>query len=418
MSKTPWCVGPSSPTRPARSIAKHDVESLQADVVDDLVEGALQEGRVDRGDRLGALEREARRRTAPPAARRCRRRSSARAAPSGGCSRPVPEFIAAVMPTTRSSRRHSSTSASPKTFVYCGGGGASARAGTRLGAGAGAPLAIDFGLAACHFSMPSRPPSSAGAKPLPLTVATWTTTGRSAASASRSASRSVRHVVAVDDADVGPVELLPQQAGRPERLDRLLQLRAEPLEARADAAGQLRQAALDALAGVPQLRVQADAVEVARQRADVRRDRHAVVVEHDDDRRAEPAGLVDRLERDAAGHRAVADHRDDLAVLAVAAAHRLLDPDRVADRGRGVAGAHDVVLGLLDRAERRQAAVLADRRELVAAAREDLVRVGLVADVPEDLVASASRAASAARRRARRCRGWRRSGRRSRRPCR
>ena len=40
-----------------------------------------------------------------------------------------------------------------------------------------------------------------------------------------------------------------------------------------------------------------------------------------------------------------------------------------------------------DRAERREAAVLADRVELVAAAGEDLVRVGLVADVPEDLVA-------------------------------
>ena len=68
-------------------------------------------------------------------------------------------------------------------------------------------------------------------------------------------------------------------------------------------------------------------------------------------------------------------------------AHALLDPDRVADRGRGVAGAHDVVRGLGDRAERRQPAVLADRAQLVAAAGEDLVRVGLVADVPEDLVA-------------------------------
>ena len=35
-----------------------DVELLQADVVDDLVVGALQEGRVDRDDRLDALERE------------------------------------------------------------------------------------------------------------------------------------------------------------------------------------------------------------------------------------------------------------------------------------------------------------------------------------------------------------------------
>ena len=54
-----------------------------------------------------------------------------------------------------------------------------------------------------------------------------------------------------------------------------------------------------------------------------------------------------------------------------------------------MARAHDVVLGLGDRAERRQALVLADRVQPVAAARQDLVRVGLVADVPEDLVARA-----------------------------
>ena len=50
-------------------------------------------------------------------------------------------------------------------------------------------------------------------------------------------------------------------------------------------------------------------------------------------------------------------------------------------------GAHDVVLRLGDRAERRQAPVAADRRKLVAAAGEDLVRIGLMTDVPEDLVA-------------------------------
>jgi hypothetical protein len=68
-------------------------------------------------------------------------------------------------------------------------------------------------------------------------------------------------------------------------------------------------------------------------------------------------------------------------------AHRLLEADGVADRGRRVARAHDVVLGLVDRAERGEAAVLADGGELVAPAGDDLVRVRLVADVPEDLVA-------------------------------
>ena len=106
----------------------------------------------------------------------------------------------------------------------------------------------------------------------------------------------------------------------------------------------------------------------------------------DDERGAQPAGQVDRLEGDAAGHGAVADDRDHAAVDALAHAHGLLEPDAVADRGGGVAGAHDVVDRLVARAERRQPAVLADGVELVAAAGEDLVRVGLVADVPEDLV--------------------------------
>ena len=244
------------------------------------------------------------------------------------------------------------------------------------------------GLAACHFSIPSSPPSSAGAKPLPFTVAMWTTTGRCGLQRVAQGTAQRAHVVAVDDADVRPAELLPPQSRRPEGLDRLLELRAEALEALADAAGQLGEPLLDALARVVELGVEPDAVEVAAQRADVRRDRHAVVVEHDDHRGLQPAGLVHRLEGDAAGHRAVADDGDDLPRVDLAAvAHALLQPDGVADRRGGVARAHDVVLGLEDRAERREALVLADRRKLVAAAGEDLVRIGLMADVPEHLVA-------------------------------
>ena len=141
----------------------------------------------------------------------------------------------------------------------------------------------------------------------------------------------------------------------------------EALERGADPGGQLREAALEVLPGVPQLGVEPDPVEVPRQRADVRRDRHAVVVEHDHDRGPQPTSLVHGLEGDAAGHRAVTGDRHHMGVLALAAAHRLLDPDRVTDRSGGVSGAHHVVLGLVDRAERRQASVLADRVELVAA---------------------------------------------------
>ena len=196
-------------------------------------------------------------------------------------------------------------------------------------------------------------------------------------------------VVTVDDAHVGEVELLEEQSRCPVGLDRRLDLGAEALDAAAEAERQLRQPLLDLLARGMQARVQAVVVEVAAERADVRRDRHAVVVEDDHHRRLQAAGLVQRLEGDASGQRPVADHRHDLAVGADAAAHRLLEADAVADRGRGVAGAHDVVLGLEHRAEGGQAAVLADRLEPVLAAGEDLVRVGLMPDVPEDLVARA-----------------------------
>ena len=148
------------------------------------------------------------------------------------------------------------------------------------------------------------------------------------------------------------------------------------------------EAALHLLARVPELGIQAHAVEVARQRADVRRDRHAVVVEHDHDRRAQAAGLMDGLERDPAGHGAVADHGDHLALVEVAhVAHALLDAHGVAHRGGGVPRAHDVVRRFRDRAEGREPSVLADRGQLVTAAGEHLVGVGLVADVPQDLVA-------------------------------
>ena len=52
-----------------------------------------------------------------------------------------------------------------------------------------------------------------------------------------------------------------------------------------------------------------------------------------------------------------------------------------------MARAHHVVLGFRYRAEGREAAVLTDRGQLVAPAGEHLVRIGLMADVPEHLVA-------------------------------
>ena len=297
----------------------------------------------------------------------------------------MPEFIAAVIPTTRSSRLASATSASPKTCVYCGGlagfGVARGLLGRRRGAvddraGLGrVPLlhALEAALLGGHEALALHRLAVDHHRPVGLECL-----------ADRLAQG--LHVVAVDHTHVGEVELLEEQPRRPVGLQRLLEDRPEALHPLADPGGQLGQRLLGILARVVELRVEAHAVEVARQRAHVRGDRHAVVVDHDHDRQVEAAGVEQRLERHAAGERAVADHGHDTAVRAAAAPHGLLDAHRVGHRGRRVAGAHDVVLGLADRAERGQAAVLADRGELVAAPGEHLVRVGLVADVPEHLV--------------------------------
>ena len=57
------CVGPSSPTKPARSSANTTGRFCIDDVVDDLIVGALQERRVDRAHRLDVAGRRAGRKT-------------------------------------------------------------------------------------------------------------------------------------------------------------------------------------------------------------------------------------------------------------------------------------------------------------------------------------------------------------------
>ena len=232
---------------------------------------------------------------------------------------------------TRGSRSHSRTIASPKTCVYCGGAGEEGRDG------AGPALRDRLRLGGMPLLHALQAAVLGGREALALDRGAVDDDGPLGLEGGAQRAAHGAHVVAVDHAEVRPVELLPPQAGRPEGLHGLLEARAEALERRADAGRQLRELLLDALARLPQPRVQPDAVHVARQGADVGRDRHPVVVEDHDDRRAEAAGLGDGLEGHAAGHRAVADDRDDLAVLGAPAQHRLLDADGVADRRRGVA---------------------------------------------------------------------------------
>ena len=199
-------------------------------------------------------------------------------------------------------------------------------------------------------------------------------------------------VVAVDRADIEEAELVEQRAAGDETAgifldgDRAL----------------LQHAARQPLGDLPHPMAQAAiggaghaAGEIGRQRADRRRDRHVVVVEHDDQTRIHRAGIVHGLIGHARRHGAVADHGDDVVLLAVEIAG-----DRHAEtggnRGRGMRGAERIVFALGALGEAGQAAALPQRADAVAAAGEDLVRIGLVADVPDQPIDSAYRRHNAA----------------------
>ena len=165
-----------------------DGQLLQADVVDDLVVGALQEGRVDRGDRARALERQA----GGEQQRLLLGDADVEVAvghrlledveAGAGVHRRGDADDAAVALGTRA------TIASPKTCVYCGGGAA---AGSGLD-GAGHALGDRLRLGGVPLLHALQAAVLGGREALALDGRAWTTTGRSASNASRSARRRAR----------------------------------------------------------------------------------------------------------------------------------------------------------------------------------------------------------------------------------
>src|SRR6202022_1227770 len=86
--------------------------------------------------------------------------------------------------------------------------------------------------------------------------------------------------------------------------------------------------------------------------------------------------------------RAIADDSDHISVLPLAQS-RLSDAECVAQRGRGMAVLHQVMLGFLPRWITRHATRLTQPGELTSAAGDDLVHVRLMAGVPHDRVLGA-----------------------------
>ena len=147
------------------------------------------------------------------------------------------------------------------------------------------------------------------------------------------------------------------------------------------------QRGLDVVQHVLVALVDPDHGQVVGQPADRRLVGPAVVVDHDD----QPAVLghrdvVQRLPGHPAGQRAVADHRDHGAVGLAAQPVRLGQPVGVGQAGGRVRVLHQVVLGLGPARVAGQPAALAQRAELRHPPGEQLVHVGLVPGVENDLV--------------------------------
>ena len=116
--------------------------------------------------------------------------------------------------------------------------------------------------------------------------------------------------------------------------------------------------------------------------ADRRGDRHVVVIEDDRQLAGRLGCVVHRLIGHAGGHGAVADDGHDLVLLALLVAGGR-KPERRADGGRGVGRAERVVFALGSLGEARQPAAHAQSADAVSTPGQNLVRIALMADVPD-----------------------------------
>jgi hypothetical protein len=187
------------------------------------------------------------------------------------------------------------------------------------------------------------------------------------------------HVVAVDRADIVEAQFLEEGAAGDHAAGVFLGLAGRV----ADRGRQLLDHRLAELAHLAIGAARDEVGQIGAHAAHRRGDRHVVVVEDDDQALCGVDRRVHRLVGHARAHRAVADHGDDAVVLALGVARRA-EAERRRDRGGRVGRAEGVVDALGPLGEARQPAALAQGLDAVAAAGEDLVRIGLVADVPDD----------------------------------
>ena len=191
-----------------------------------------------------------------------------------------------------------------------------------------------------------------------------------------------RKIVAVDGTEVFEAELLKEDGG-PQHAFRGFLGAADNFDC-----GLAAEALNEARGSVVQMLVVLighDAVEVAGNGADIAIDRPLIVIEDNDHAPGVNGDVIERFKCDAIGEGGVARDGDDMLMAAgKVAGHG--HSKRGGKRGAGVTGAVAIVLTFGAQHESVETAGLANGVKTVEAAGENLVNVGLVADVEEDFV--------------------------------
>ena len=191
----------------------------------------------------------------------------------------------------------------------------------------------------------------------------------------------MRHVMAVNRADVKKTKLAEHRIAADQVARRFTGAPRRALDLGREPACHLAHQVADRMEGFGGNQPR----EIAAHRADRLRDRHVIVVQYDDQARIRCTCIVHALESHAGTHRAVADHRYDVSLLAgEITPHRHAKTGR--NRGRGMTGTERVELGFASFCEAGKPVLLAKRLDLFPAAGKDLVRIGLMADIPDQPV--------------------------------
>ncbi len=191
----------------------------------------------------------------------------------------------------------------------------------------------------------------------------------------------VVEVVAVERADIVEAQLLEQRPAGGQAAGKLLRALGDGLQALGEVFAQLLGDVAKAAIGVRG----DDLGQIGAHRPGRRRDRHVVVVEDHDQPGTHGTRVVHGLVGHAGAHGTVADHGDHVALDAVQLG-RDGHAEASRDRGRAVCGTERVVVAFRATGEAGDPAGLAQGADARAAAGQDLVRVGLVADVPDQPV--------------------------------